>query len=101
MNICVTGCCGFIGFHLSKLLIKKKINIFGLDTINNYYDINIKKNRLRILNKYKNFNFKKIDISNYRKLDNLTVSLFSFQMPLRRGTTFDFRTLNSSIIFVG
>ena len=70
MNICVTGCCGFIGFHLSKLLIKKKINIFGLDTINNYYDINIKKNRLRILNKYKNFNFKKIDISNYRKLDN-------------------------------
>ena len=43
MNICITGCCGFIGFHLSEFLIKKKINIFGLDTINNYYDVNLKK----------------------------------------------------------
>ena len=43
MNICITGCCGFIGFHLSEFLIKRKINIFGLDTINNYYDVNLKK----------------------------------------------------------
>ena len=70
MNICITGCCGFIGFHLSEFLIKKKINIFGLDTINNYYDVNLKKSRLKILNRYNNFLFKKIDISNYKKLDN-------------------------------
>ena len=33
MNICVTGCCGFIGFHLSEFLLKKKINIFALNLL--------------------------------------------------------------------
>ena len=43
MNILVTGCAGFIGFHCSKKLLKKNIKIFGIDNLNNYYDNRIKK----------------------------------------------------------
>ena len=57
MKILVTGAAGFIGFHLCKLLIKKNFNIVGIDNLNNYYDINLKKNRLKILNSIKNKNF--------------------------------------------
>ena len=49
MKILVTGCAGFIGFHTSLDLIKKGYKIFGVDEINNYYDVNLKKKRLKIL----------------------------------------------------
>ena len=42
----VTGAAGFIGFHLSRKLIKNKNNIIGINNINNYYDVNFKKSRL-------------------------------------------------------
>ena len=70
MNILVTGCAGFIGYHFCIYLLKNKKNkLFGLDNLNNYYDIKLKKNRLSILKKYKNFNFKKVDI-NKKYLEN-------------------------------
>ena len=72
MNILITGCAGFIGFHLSKKLIELGHNIIGLDNLNNYYDVNLKKERIKILKKNlpsKNkFNFIKIDISNQKLL---------------------------------
>ena len=40
MKILVTGSAGFIGFHLAKRLVEKKINVIGVDNINSYYDIN-------------------------------------------------------------
>ena len=71
MNILVTGCAGFIGFNLSlNLLNKKSIKVYGLDNLNNYYDINLKKDRLKILRKNKKFFFYKIDICNTKKIDN-------------------------------
>jgi UDP-glucuronate 4-epimerase len=72
MNILITGCCGFIGSHLAKNLLKnKKNNIFGIDNINNYYDISIKKKRLNSLNLHNNFKFYKIDISDEKRLNKL------------------------------
>ena len=58
----VTGSAGFIGFHLSKLLLKKKYQVIGIDNLNKYYDVNLKKKRNQILKKYKNYTFYKTDI---------------------------------------
>ena len=63
MKILVTGAAGFIGFHLCEKLLEDKHQILGIDNINNYYDVNLKKDRLKILLQKKNFKFKKIDIS--------------------------------------
>ena len=72
MKIIVTGCCGFIGFSLSKKLLgDKNIQIIGIDIINDYYDVNLKKQRLKLLKENKNFQFKKIDIKNYNLLEKI------------------------------
>ena len=67
-KILVTGAAGFIGFHLSKKLIEHGHAVTGLDNINNYYDINLKKARLKILNELPNFRFFHIDISDHLAL---------------------------------
>ena len=52
MKILVTYAAGFIGFHLCQIFRKKKnIKIYGLDNINSYYDIKLKKKRIKILKK--------------------------------------------------
>ncbi len=72
MNILITGCAGFIGFHLSnKLLKKKNNNVFGIDNLNNYYDVNLKKSRLKILKKNKNFIFFKKNIINSNFIEKI------------------------------
>ena len=64
MKILLTGCAGFIGFHTSKKLLDRGDKVIGIDNLNNYYDVNLKRKRLRILNKYKNFKFNKINLAN-------------------------------------
>tara|TARA_B100001564_G_C20601573_1_gene652974 strand:+ start:270 stop:1229 length:960 start_codon:yes stop_codon:yes gene_type:complete len=72
MKILITGVAGFIGFSFSKhLLMQKKYKIFGVDNLNNYYDPKLKKERLKILKKYKNFKFKKIDICINKKVESI------------------------------
>ena len=66
-TILITGCSGFIGYHLTKKLLDN-YNIIGIDNLNDYYDINLKMNRLKNL-KHKNFKFIKCDISNRKELD--------------------------------
>ena len=68
-TILITGCSGFIGYHLTKKLLNN-YNIIGIDNLNDYYDINLKKSRLNNL-KHKNFKFIKCDISNKKELDNI------------------------------
>jgi len=68
MNILITGVCGFIGFSLAEELMKTKNKIIGVDNINNYYSKKLKKKRLSILKKKKNFKFFLEDINNYKKL---------------------------------
>ena len=58
MNILITGCAGFIGYHLCLSILKeneKKINIVGFDNLNSYYDVNLKKQRLKELKKFSKF----------------------------------------------
>mgnify|MGYP001242760871 FL=1 len=63
MKIIVTGAAGFIGMQSCLKLLKSKFTVLGIDNLNNYYDKNLKLNRIKILKKFKKFHFKKIDIS--------------------------------------
>ena len=47
MKILITGTAGFIGFHLSRILVNEGHEVFGLDSINDYYDQNLKFARLK------------------------------------------------------
>ncbi len=57
MKILVTGAAGFIGFHVSNQLLESGHEIVGLDNISDYYDINLKKDRLSILKDHGKFVF--------------------------------------------
>ena len=51
-NILVTGAAGFIGYHISQKLIAEGFYVFGLDNLNDYYDVNLKKERLKKTQKF-------------------------------------------------
>ncbi|MEM0940263.1 MAG: NAD-dependent epimerase [Bacteroidota bacterium] len=55
--ILVTGTAGFIGFHLSKRLLKEGYNVVGIDSLNDYYDVSLKHSRLSILKNHSGFVF--------------------------------------------
>ena len=72
MKILVTGAAGFIGFNFCDYLLKDaNFNIVGIDNLNNYYDVNLKKKRVKFLNKNKKFIFIKIDLTDRNKLDKI------------------------------
>ncbi len=73
MKILITGSAGFIGFHVAKKLLEKGVKIYGIDSINDYYDVSLKKSRLRILKKYKSFSFSRIKLENEKKLLNCVI----------------------------
>ena len=79
MKILITGVAGFIGFHLAQNLIKlREVKVFGIDNFDQYYSVKLKKKRIEILKKEKNFFFEKIDIttpklSKYLKNKNFDV----------------------------
>ena len=68
MTILVTGCAGFIGFHYSLAVLKNNKKVIGIDNLNNYYDIKLKKDRLNKLKKFANFTFYKANLQNKTKL---------------------------------
>ena len=68
MRVFVTGSSGFIGFHLSKKLLEKGHTVHGFDSMNKYYDIKLKKARLKILKEYKKFFFTKNKLENKKIL---------------------------------
>lgn len=69
--ILITGCAGFIGFHLAKKLLINKKKVIGIDCINNYYPRSKKYQRLKIIKKYDNFKFLKVDLNDYNKVSKL------------------------------
>ena len=66
----ITGSSGFIGFHVAKRYLDKGFKVYGFDSMNNYYDVKLKRSRLNILKKYKNFFFTKGNLENQKKLDS-------------------------------
>ena len=71
MKILVTGCAGFIGFHLSYYLLKKNHEIIGIDNLNTFYDVDLKKSRLKLIKNFNKFHFYKFDLINKSKLDKI------------------------------
>lgn len=71
MKILITGCAGFIGYSLSKFLLQKNYKIIGIDSLNSYYCLKLKKDRLNQLLKFKNFQFFKINLKNSKNLKNI------------------------------
>lgn len=71
-KILITGAAGFIGFHLAKTLLDMgATNIIGFDSINDYYDVQLKEERLKILNGYRFFHFIKGDLADIEILERL------------------------------
>lgn len=62
-TILVTGGAGFIGFHLSVRLLDLGYNVIGYDNLNDYYDVNLKLDRLKILKQYEQYRFIKGDLA--------------------------------------
>ncbi len=71
MKILITGSSGFIGFHLSNLLLDKGFQVVGIDNMNDYYDIQLKEDRLKQLKERENFSFNQIDLKDKENLDRL------------------------------
>lgn len=79
MKILVTGIAGFIGMHSAKKLLDDGHEIIGIDNLNDYYDITLKEDRLKLLEGYKNFRFLKLDIKDQKDV----ADLFKKESPQR------------------
>ena len=103
MNILVTGAAGFIGFH-TCVSLQTKHKIYGLDNLNSYYDVNLKKSRLKILKKFKNFEFLKTDIQNknlHNKFKRIKLDMIvnlAAQAGVRHSLKDPFSYINSNVL---
>ena len=71
MKVLVTGAAGFIGMHVALRLLERGDNVVGLDNMNDYYDVDLKKARLAQLTLHPNFEFRALDVA-----DRQAVSAF-------------------------
>jgi UDP-glucuronate 4-epimerase len=70
-RVLVTGTAGFIGFHLARRLSEDGLEVVGIDNLNPYYDVGLKKARLEEFDVYRNFSFSKMDLSDQKGLEQL------------------------------
>jgi UDP-glucuronate 4-epimerase len=69
MHILVTGAAGFIGFHLSEQLLARGDSVFGVDNLNDYYDVNLKRARLERLQAIDGFSFQMLSLEDTGALE--------------------------------
>ena len=103
--ILITGCAGFIGFHICNKLLSKNTKVLGIDSLDNYYPESHKYRRLKILRKSKNFKFIKIDLKKFellkKKLKNFKfykVIHLAAQPGVRISISNPHNTLNQNLI---
>jgi len=71
MKILVTGAAGFIGFHLSRVLLERGDDVVGLDNLNDYYSVDLKKSRLQQLQSHERFEFVEMDLADRSGVETL------------------------------
>jgi UDP-glucuronate 4-epimerase len=79
MRILVTGVAGFIGFHVSQRLLARGDTVIGLDSVNNYYDVRLKEDRLAMLAKQEQFSFNRLDLADRSGME----AVFAREKPER------------------
>jgi UDP-glucuronate 4-epimerase len=70
-NVLITGAAGFIGFHLSQKLLSENYKVIGLDNVNDYYDVNLKRSRLKLLQASENFTFHEVDLADSKAVNGV------------------------------
>ncbi|RYG30642.1 MAG: NAD-dependent epimerase/dehydratase family protein, partial [Burkholderiales bacterium] len=70
-HILLTGAAGFIGFHVANALLGKGIRVTGVDNLNSYYPVQLKRDRLMLLSKRDGFSFHQVDIADHDTLRNV------------------------------
>ncbi|WP_169569817.1 NAD-dependent epimerase/dehydratase family protein [Sneathiella limimaris] len=68
MTYLVTGAAGFVGMYVAKQLLEAGETVFGIDCLTDYYDVSLKEERLKELDKFEKFSFEKIDIADQAEL---------------------------------
>lgn len=71
MKILVTGVAGFIGYHVAHLLLETGHDVLGIDNCNAYYDVALKKDRLRLLKSHESFTFYLLDLADAAAVERL------------------------------
>ena len=101
----VTGCAGFIGFHVSRRLLSEGYSIVGADNLNDYYDVNLKQDRLKILKNHENFYFYQINLENFAAVEKVmqdhpvhTVIHLAAQPGVRYSISHPQTYINSNIV---
>jgi UDP-glucuronate 4-epimerase len=79
MKIILTGAAGFIGYHVAQKLLQEGHDVTGIDNLNDYYDVNLKKDRLSLLQQNRGFSFYREDISNTPRM----LEIFEKDQPRR------------------
>lgn len=75
MTYLVTGAAGFIGFHVAKTLLEQGKTVFGIDCINDYYEVGLKHARLEVLRAFPGFRFQQVDLADRPALEACTNDL--------------------------
>lgn len=99
MKYLITGSSGFIGFHLASRLLRNKKNlVYGVDSLNNYYSVNLKKKRTILLKKNQSFFFKRLNLCNFFNLKKYIKEIkpdIIFHLAGQPGVLYSFKNPNS------
>jgi UDP-glucuronate 4-epimerase len=98
--ILITGCAGFVGYHLCNILLKNNKKIIGIDNLNSYYDQKLKIIRLKNLQNYKNFQFIKEDLTKFKDINKLLKKYkfnFIIHLAAQPGVRYSFNEPNKTL----